>query len=120
MKADLEYARTELPIDLVEDYISQLKSREPPCKESMKKEYIEWSSMKTAAETILERILEGFNPVVVAEDYVSQMDYFSYKANESGNYETSDMFAIECDTALDILQIFADNDIHYEEEIYNE
>ena len=43
MKADLEYARTELPIDLLEDYIFQLKSREPPCKESMKKEYIEWS-----------------------------------------------------------------------------
>lgn len=120
MKAEiayLAYANREMAINLVDDYIFQLKSREPPYKESTKKEYTEWSSVKSAAETILERILEGFDPLVVVEDYITQMDYFSYKANESGNYDTGDMFMIECDAALDILRLFADNDIRYEEDV---
>lgn len=120
MKPELAYIRHDTSIFLVMNYICDLKSREPPCKESSKPDYYEWSSAKSAAETILERILNGFDPVVVVEDYAVQMDYFSEIASETGNFDTSMMFAIGSDVAIDLLNIFHENNIHYEEDIYNE
>ena len=120
MKAELAYIRNDIAYGLVTNYICDLKSREPPCKESSKPEYYEWSSAKSAAETILERILDGFDPVVVVEDYAAQMDYFSEIASEAGNYDTSMMFAIGSDVATDLLQLFYKYDIYYEEDYYNE
>lgn len=120
MKADLQYESTALASELVDNYICSLRAREPTLKHSKIGDYEEWSAAKVASETILERINQGFDPVMVVEEYAIQMDYFSYKAGESGNYVTSRMFEIGSDVALDLLSIFADYDIHTMEEFTNE
>ena len=120
MKADIQYESTALASELVDNYICSLRAREPTLKHSKIGDYEEWSAAKVAAETILERINQGFDPIMVVEEYAIQMDYFSYKANESGNYVTSRMFEIESDVALDLLSIFADYDIRIMEDFTNE
>ena len=118
MKPDLDYCMIEMAIDLVDNYIYSLKSREPPCKYSSQKEYSEWSAAKSAAETILKRIVEGFKPTMVVEDYTLQMDYFSQVASDSGNYETSTIFGIQSDVAIDIMNIFHENEVYNKEICY--
>lgn len=123
MKPELEYeayCRSEHAINLVANYIYELKSREPPLKFSQIEKYREWSSSKQAAEQILEMLLDGDDPVIAVEDYAVQMDYFSMVASVSGNFDSSTMFAICSDTAIYLLDVFHKNDIHYEEDIYNE
>lgn len=118
MKPDLDYCRTEMAINLVYNYMHSLKSREPPYKYSSQKEYSEWSAARNAAETILKRIIKGFAPTMVVEDYAIQMDYFSQVASDSGNYETSTIFGIQSDVAIDIMNIFHENEIYDKEICY--
>lgn len=118
MKPDLDYGRIDMAINLVDNYIYSLKSREPPCKMSAMKEYNEWSATKNAAEVILEKILDGLDPVVVVEDYAIQMDYYSQVASDAGNYETSTLFGVKSDVAIDIMNIFHENEVYDKEICY--
>ena len=55
---------------------------------------------------------------MVVEDYTIQMDYFSQVASDSGNYETSTIFGIQSDVAIDIMKIFHENEVYDKEICY--
>lgn len=116
---EAQNSRKDTAILLVAEYIFSIKSREPPCSKK-NDNYTVWSSAKVAAQTILQRILEGQDPFKVVEEYATQMDYFSEKASKSGNYDACVMFTVGSDVAIQLMHQFQQHNIHYEEDIYNE
>lgn len=98
-------SRRDEAIILVAEYIFSLKSREPPHVSSKNDDYMVWSSAKVAAQTIFQRILEGDDPVKVAEEYAIKMDCFSEKASKSGNYDACVMFTTGSDVAIQLMHL---------------
>lgn len=109
--------RRDTAIILTAEYIFSLKTREPPYIYSKKDDYTVWSASKIAAQTILQRILDGEDPYMVVEDYAIKMDYFSEKASKSGKYDACVTFTTGSDVAIQLMHLFQQNDIHCEEDI---
>lgn len=93
---------------IVQEYISELYIKElPPCQ---KRAFMQQSYSRWAAEEILRCIQErgSKQPVTVIEEFANKMDKYSL-----ANSNTSYIFSVGYDTAMDILDRF----LLYEKEV---